>query len=276
MTSIRLMSLIYPKARGFLVCMMVDYSTCILICILGETVISRIGRPMPANFIVADALWPIQPPSAESEGKCQSKYFSDKGRLQSITDSPYWKDHEDDTIFLEIPDTGEIISIADCRFKIKERQKHPVDSEVQRKSRSQSRSVAPRSAEAAEMAESLETLERALAEAKAKQAEMIRNRKRPKQRQHSDIKEEKQQQTFEEVTKIKLEHQSPPQEAISEQPARHPQGTEDILASLGVTGTPKPVTNSSRMVSQASPSADAAIHRSRSSSKEMCDDRTSS
>ncbi|KAL9128685.1 MAG: hypothetical protein Q9217_002678 [Psora testacea] len=230
------------------------------------------GRPMPANFIVADALWPIQPPSAEAKGKCQSKYLVDAAKeapLQSIKDSPYWKDHEEDTIFIKIPNSGETISIADCRSKIKERQRHPIDNEAPRKSRSQSRSVAPRSAEAAEMAESLETLERALAEAKAKQAEMIRNRKRSKQKQQSEFEGQKQQRNFEDNTRIKLEHQSPPQSAISEKPGGPPQGTEDILASLGVTGAPKPVPKPFGTVSKGSPPKDAALHRSRSSSKEL-------
>ena len=227
---------------------------------------------MPANFIVADAVWPIQPPLPEDEGRCQSKYVHDadaEASLESIRDSPYWKDHEEDTIFLEILDSGNSVSIDDCRSKIQERQKQPLDSEMQATSRSQSRSVAPRSAEAAEMAESLETLERALAEAKAKQAEMIRNRKKPKQRQGSNFQEQHLQQEFSDSTKIKTEHQSPPQSANSETSGRRPQDTEDILASLGVTGAPKPVPHPSRKISQSSPSNDAPMHRSRSSSKEM-------
>ena len=217
-------------------------------------------------------MWPIQPPSIEAGGKCQSKYLPDEGTkafLQNIKDSPYWKDHEEDTIFIEILNNGEHISIDDCRFRIKERQKHPTDNESQRKSRSQSRSLAPRSAEAAEMAESLETLERALAEAKAKQAEMIRNRKKSKQKYHNGYQEHQQQQIVGDNTTIKVEQQSPPQSAARNEVGQPPQDTEDILASLGVTGAPKPVPNPSRKVSQASPPHDATMHRSRSSSKEM-------
>ena len=218
---------------------------------VGEAILKRVSRPLPANFIVADAILPIPPPAPEAEGRCLSKYLdnvSESAVIQHIECSSYWDDHKEDTIFQQIVDDGDSIPIAVCLAKVKERQKSQAEEEIRGNSRSQSRSVAPRSAEAAEMAESLETLERALAEAKAKQAEMIRNRRKAKLRQPSDGIEHPQ---------VKDEQQSPPQFAVSNIPSQRTGNTEDILASLGVTGDPKPVPAATRRVSQTSPPGSA-------------------
>lgn len=158
--------------------------------------------------------------------------------MQEISVSPYWKDVQDDTIFRPIVDEGKTKSVEECLEKVQQRLKPQSEEEVLHKSRSESRSVAPRSAEAIGMAESLETLERALAEAKAKQAEMIRNRKRMKQRRESDTQHSQSENAMKSPM-VKKEHQSPPFSASPDESAVEPRSTEDILASLGVTGASK-------------------------------------
>lgn len=227
-----------------------------------------ISMPLPSNFVVADALVPMAPPAPADEGRCQSKYLrlaSNESLAKNIMDTIHWKDHKEDTIFLPIPNDGNVVSVDDCRSKVKERQKNR-DVEVQPKSRSESRSVAPRP-DVAEMSASLETLERALQEAKAKQAELMRNRKRPRLEQQTVAKES--QVIKEEEPRVKLEPQSPAQSATPEKAAKSEQDTEDVLAALGVTGAAKPVGAPTRLVSQGSPlnDNDSSMLRSRSSSK---------
>ena len=204
---------------------------------------------------MADAIFPIPPPAPEAGGKCLSKYFdssSPNAILQSIKNSPYWKDHQDDTIFKQIEDAGKTVSIEICVAKVRERQKGQTDEEVRRNSRSQSRGVVPRSAEAAEMAETLESLERALAEAKAKQAEMIRNRKRVKSRRQSDS-HDRPNTKVEEGTKIKFEanSSSPPETLTALEHGNR--SIEDINTSQGVAGSPNQTPTVFRGSSHASP-----------------------
>ena len=237
----------------------------------GECVLNRVSRPLPANFIVADAIFPIPPPAPEAGGKCLSKYLdnlSEDEVVQHIEFSHYWNDHKDDTMFQHIVDDGNSIPIEVCLANVKERQKPQIGEETRRNSRSESRSVAPRSAEAAEMAESLETLERALAEAKAKQAEMIRNRRKAKPRQ-SSASLEHQRANVDEDANVKVEQQSPPQSVASNIISQRTGYTEDILASLGVTGSPKPVPIATRTISQASPPVSAIDDPGRHSSKDL-------
>ncbi|KAL8772677.1 MAG: hypothetical protein Q9209_002338 [Squamulea sp. 1 TL-2023] len=61
-----------------------------------------VDRPLPANFIVADALEPFEPPPPENNGRCQSKYtVIDK--LSTFTTcikkTKYWDDMKSDPIF---------------------------------------------------------------------------------------------------------------------------------------------------------------------------------
>ena len=161
--------------------------------------------------------------------------------MQEIRVSPYWKDVQDDTIFRPIVDEGKTKSVDECLERVQQRLRPQSEEEILHKSRSESRSLAPRSAEAIGMAESLETLERALAEAKAKQAEMIRNRKRMKQRRESDV-QHNQSEDAAESPMVKKEHQSPTFSASPKESAVESRSTEDVLASLGVTGPSKPGT----------------------------------
>jgi len=228
----------------------------------GHALINIISMPVPANFVVADALWPIPPPAPEDQGRCRSKYLRKIGDgtvIQDIKDTPYWKDIQGDPMFLPIVDDGNSISVQDCRSKIQDRQKNY--DEVIRQSRSQSRSV-PTRPDVQEMASSLETLERALEEAKAKHAELIRKRKRSKQERQ--VEQDEKPLNAEEVPVIKDEHQSPLPPFSSEPPTKTQQSAEDVLAALGVTGSPKPVSAPTRLVSQGSPPNEASQQRSNS------------
>ncbi|KAL8844743.1 MAG: hypothetical protein Q9176_000843 [Flavoplaca citrina] len=64
---------------------------------------SLVDRPLPANFVVADALEPFDPPSAENNGCCQSKYtVIDKLSTftSCIKETKYWDDMKGDPIFI--------------------------------------------------------------------------------------------------------------------------------------------------------------------------------
>ncbi|KAL8880369.1 MAG: hypothetical protein Q9198_002204 [Flavoplaca austrocitrina] len=64
---------------------------------------SLVDRPLPANFVVADALEPFDPPSAENNGCCQSKYtVIDKLSTftSCIKETKYWDDIKGDPIFI--------------------------------------------------------------------------------------------------------------------------------------------------------------------------------
>ena len=146
---------------------------------LGEAAIGLVSRALPSNFVVADALYPIAPPAPEDEGRCLSRYFLDVTQdspLEDIHSSSQWKERLEDPIFQGFNGDDRVVSLPICVARIKERQMPSVEEAQLQKSRSQSQSLAPRSAQASEMAQSLETLERALADAKAKQAEMIANK----------------------------------------------------------------------------------------------------
>ena len=234
---------------------------------LGEAMVPLVGMPIPANFVVADALFPMDPPAPEDEGRCHSKYLRHTGNdalSKNIRDSTYWKEHKEDTIFLSILSEGKIVSLNDCRSKVLERQK-PQD-ETQRDSRSESRSAAPARKDVGEMAASLEQLEKMLAETKAKQAAMIAARdKKRKKTQQGSIQEQQPAKT--EERSIKTEQMSPPQSATIENGGMYQNDPEDILASLGVTGTAKPTGIHSRLVSQNSSANGETKSRSRSASK---------
>ena len=201
-----------------------------------------IGMPLPANMVVADALSPIAPPEPNNNGCCQSKYLRDTSTetfLQNIKDSKYWKDCKDDPMFDPLSEPGNIVSFEEVYSNIKSRQlRGEGNDELVRDSRSQTRSVSVRQ-DAADMKSSLESLERALAEAKEKQAELMRNRELRRGSRLRSVKVEDRSPTD---VKLLSEKGSPPQSATSDKEAKSVQNTEDVLAALGVTGTPKPVT----------------------------------
>ncbi|KAL8673952.1 MAG: hypothetical protein Q9168_001647 [Polycauliona sp. 1 TL-2023] len=76
------------------------------------TLANLVDRPLPANFIVADALDPFDPPAPESNGRCQSKYtVIDKLSTftSCIRETKYWDDIRGDPIFISRPKSSKLI-----------------------------------------------------------------------------------------------------------------------------------------------------------------------
>ncbi|KAI4227713.1 MAG: hypothetical protein L6R36_002200 [Xanthoria steineri] len=75
---------------------------------------SLVDRPLPANFIVADALEPFDPPPPENNGCCQSKYtVIDKLSTftSSIKETKYWDDIRGDPIFISRSGSSRLIPL---------------------------------------------------------------------------------------------------------------------------------------------------------------------
>ena len=231
----------------------------------GESLVPLVGMPIPANFVVADALFPMDPPAPEANGRCQSKYvrtFQADALSMNIKQSIYWKDHKEDVIFASIPTDGDLVSFDECRSMVREHQKS--QEELLREGRSESRSAVPPRRDVVEAAASLEQLEKALAQAKADIANREKKQKEKKGVQspveaHRPIKGEE--------MSVKTEPMSPPQHATIESGAGYENDPEDVLASLGVTGTAKPIGPPTRLVSQNSSSMEEIKSRSGSASK---------
>ena len=188
-----------------------------------------IAMPLPSNDVVADALSPFDRANPADGDLCRSKYWRDAGPdkvLLHIETTQYWMDLKDDTMFHEIAWTGEVVSIENCKTAVHVRQQ-PQSEEFTRLDMRQ----APPRREAAECASSLQELERALAAAKAKQAEMM-ERLEKRRRQSGQTK------TSREVSPSRKEPAS--RNEMSSPPA----ATEDVLASLGVSGSAKAANNS--------------------------------
>ena len=211
--------------------------------------INLIGMPLPANFVVADTLYPIAPPAPEKNGFCQSKYLRDtnlKTLYENIKDSKYWKDHKDDPVFSERPRDDNVAALDEILSKLRERFVNGEASEdATRKSRSHSRSVSARQ-NSGDFRGDLETLERNLAELKARAAEMERHRQLAKAKHGSPPQSAVSESPNGSQIKVKQEEESPPQSAVSEKAPKSVRETEDVLASLGVTGPPKPVVANGR------------------------------
>ncbi|KAI4286388.1 MAG: hypothetical protein L6R35_004355 [Caloplaca aegaea] len=75
---------------------------------------SLVDRPLPANFIVADALEPFDPPKLENDGRCQSKYVvidSSSTFHLCIKDTKYWDDMKNDPVFHPIHESSKVVSL---------------------------------------------------------------------------------------------------------------------------------------------------------------------
>ena len=202
---------------------------------------SLVGMPLPANFVVADALYPILPPAPELEGRCQSKYLRDSTHQTlnaNIKFSRYWRDHQGDTIFLDRPTDDNVVSVDDLRRKLSERR---TDTESNESGtgirRSQSRSVSIKK-DSVDVHSSLEKLERSIAEIKAKQAALMKKRALEKVESFPSPASWDEDSTH---ATVKQEHISLPPPTMSKNAVNVEQDTEDVLAALGVTGSPKPV-----------------------------------
>ena len=227
--------------------------------------VNLLCMPLPANFVVADTLYPIAPPAPEMEGRCQSKYFRDNnlGLLkENIRESKYWKDHKDDPIFSDCSTKDNVVSLDELISRIKERHVNSdLSEDPVRKSRSLSRSVSVRQ-NSGDFRGDLETLERDLAKLKAE----MERKERLARSKHSSPP---QSATSEKPTIGKVvvkEEEMPPRSAFSEKAPMSAQETEDVLASLGVTGPPKPIMRPVRTSIYGSPD-DNIRSLSRSSSK---------
>ena len=81
----------------------------------GGPIPTLVGRPLPANFIVADALAPFAAPAIGDNGLCRSKYpdrpdynAGDK----NIKDTEEWENHKKDPIFEDLPIGGNVILLS--------------------------------------------------------------------------------------------------------------------------------------------------------------------
>ena len=202
--------------------------------------VNLLCMPLPANFVVADTLYPIAPPAPEMEGRCQSKYFRDNNMVileENIRDSKYWKDHKDDPVFSDPPTKDNVVSLDEILSRIKERHVNgDLGEDPARKSRSLSRSVSVRH-NSDDCRGNLETLERDLAKLKA---EMERKERLARSKHSSPPEWVTSERPMVEKVVVK-EEEPPPQTGFSAKAPMSAQETEDVLASLGVTGPPKPI-----------------------------------
>ena len=181
---------------------------------------------------------------------------------KNIRDSKYWKDHKDDPVFCDISTKDSVVSVDELFSKIKERHVNgDLSEDPVRKSRSLSRSVSVRH-NSGDFRGDLETLERDLAKLKA---EMERKERLARSKQSSPPQSATSEKPTVEKVVVK-EEEPPPQPAFSEKAPMSAQETEDVLASLGVTGPPKPIMRPLRTSIHGSPD-DNIRSISRSSSK---------
>ena len=214
-----------------------------------ERAVTLICMPLPSNFIVADALFPMDPPAPDTEGRCYSKYLRnvrDDVLFQSIRQSVYWNNQGEDPIFRDIEVDTEVVAIDDCQSKVAERRKP--QEQLLREGRSESRSAAPLKKDSVEAAASLEQLEKALAQAKADIANREKKQRGKKGLQDPDFGQK--DGIKQEESAVKAESFSPSEVANIDGYNGYENDAEDVLASLGVTGTAKPVGPPSRLVSQ--------------------------
>ena len=208
--------------------------------------VNLISQPLPANSIVADALAPFPSPAPQDEGRCRSKYQYDanfNACSEHFRNSKYWdKEHADDVVFSDIPADDKIVPVDEVLSMIKQRHTHPgCSDEFNRSSRSQSRAVSLKQ-DSLDVNTTLNRVERELAETKAKLQAKLEKGKTADPAEASPLQSIKVERAQLQDQDIKQEYQTPPQSATSEIPMKSEPDAEDVLAALGVTGTPKPVT----------------------------------
>ena len=234
--------------------------------------VNLIGQPLPANSVVADALAPFPSPAPQDEGCCKSKYQFDASLetcLAHFKDSKYWdKDHADDVVFSDVSVDGKVVPVDQVLSAIKQRHAHPESSdETNRNSRSQSRTVSMNQ-DALYLNIALEKTERELAETKAKLHARLDKGRAANPVDASPLQSVKSEQPHLRDHEVKEEYRTPPRSATSEKPIKTEQDAEDVLAALGVTGAPKPITATAwpdQCTGHGSPS-DVRVSRSGSSS----------
>ena len=235
--------------------------------------VSLISQPLPGNFVVADALAPFPSPAPQDDGYCKSKYQNNaslEACLEHFKDSKYWdKEHADDVAFSDLPAHGKVIPIDEILLTIRQRRAHPESSdEFNRDSRSQSR-TASMNQDSLEVKITLDRMERELAETKAKLQAKLDKGRAANPVHSSPLQPLKSEQPPPQDHEIKEAYQTPPQSATFEKPIKTEQDAEGVLAALGVTGAPKPVTATTwpdQYTGHGSPN-EMHISRSRSSSR---------
>lgn len=174
------------------------------IIISGRSSYYLMKRPLPANFIVADAIAPFETAKVEGQGRCESKYWSngDSSKLnQNLKDSSHWDDYSNDPIFLNFPDESKLIPWEDLVNLYNHN--HGDDGNEESEEQYQEANEEPKSPQDEEdTRDIMDSLENALSEGR---------------RQGSDSK-------LSETDTVKSRTNA-----------------EEVLASLGVTGAPKPV-----------------------------------
>ncbi|KAL8737086.1 MAG: hypothetical protein Q9181_002042 [Wetmoreana brouardii] len=78
------------------------------------TFANLVDRPLPTNFVVADALDPFDPPQPENDCHCRSKYTVQDASstfVSSVRDTRHWEDLKNDPIFIPVHVNDKIISL---------------------------------------------------------------------------------------------------------------------------------------------------------------------
>lgn len=175
------------------------------VIISGGALIRLFSRPLPANFVVADAILPIEPPQREDEGRCQSKYWGrgSSEKLVHIKETKDWSDFERDPIFSFDSDDHGMTPLENLNFS--DTQNVAQGSRRPSEAKGEDRELSP-GHKGRDAWEVMDSLELALSNESNK---------------HSD--------TEAAIGNVSMQKSTPPKD------------TELLLAALGVTGAPKPV-----------------------------------
>lgn len=197
-----------------------------------------VGRPLPTNSVVADAISPIGPPSKEDGGRCQSKYWA-RGTptqlFQNIKETSYWEDVEKDPIFFSIPDDDHVTPLDDVLSKYRPRQ---VERNVQDVEAAPEPEPEPEPQPKPEP--ELEPEPEPVAEVEPLEPSPEPEPKSPKNdRDTPDIMDSLENALN--AGRHKQPDKARETNNTSEEDSEAPKDTEQVLAALGVTGAPKPV-----------------------------------
>jgi len=80
---------------------------------VGGSTATLVGRPLPTNFVVADALAPFAPPALGDNGLCRSKYLErpdSNHEVQNVKETSDWNTHKKDPMFASLADDGKLVS----------------------------------------------------------------------------------------------------------------------------------------------------------------------
>lgn len=174
----------------------------------GASSFRLVERPLPANFVVADAFSPLKLSKYEDEGRCQSKYWV-RGVLddlsKNIRDSSDWDDLSQDPIFSTISSDGQVIPLEDLISLYSSREVRKEIQEVENKDDEDLQELSSPKSDSNTW-DVMESLEHALSAGRRRQPESTSS------------------------TSSTLKDQS--------QPPREP---EEVITAVGITGAPNPV-----------------------------------